>query len=141
MFRFSISLSSCAILFHFDRKFYSMQPRPCTGICWSRLEGCMYLFYTMVAGSRPPGTGGLPHTSLALPSNTFRGYRTPAPWSIFVRTFFLYISTSQSGLLMTLKTFWEKEKMLVTSIFSFSQSVFYPSQNQFQILSHTYFIV
>ena len=28
--------------------------------------------------------------------------------------------------LKLLKTFWEKEKMLVTSIFSFSQNVFYP---------------
>ena len=26
---------------------------------------------------------------------------------------------------------WEKEKMLETSIFSFSHSVFYPSQNNF----------
>ena len=33
-----------------------------------------------------------------------------------------------------LKTFSEKEKMLVTNIFSFSQNVFYPSQNKFQYL-------
>ena len=36
------------------------------------------------------------------------------------------------------KHFWEKEKMLVTSIFSFSQNVFYTSQNKFQFLSHIY---
>ena len=30
-----------------------------------------------------------------------------------------------------LKTLWEKEKMLVSIIFSFSHNVFYPSQNQF----------
>ena len=30
-----------------------------------------------------------------------------------------------------LKTLWEKEKMLVTSIFSFSHNVFHSSQNKF----------
>ena len=40
-----------------------------------------------------------------------------------------------------LKTLWEKEKMLETSIFSFSPNVFYLSQNRFQILSHIYFVV
>ena len=30
-----------------------------------------------------------------------------------------------------LKTLWEKEKMLVTSIFSFSHNVFYPSKTNF----------
>ena len=30
-----------------------------------------------------------------------------------------------------LKTLWEKEKMLVTSIFSFSHNVFHPSQYKF----------
>ena len=40
-----------------------------------------------------------------------------------------------------LKTLWEKEKMMVTSIFSFSHNVFYPSQNKLQFLSHIYFIV
>ena len=34
-----------------------------------------------------------------------------------------------------LKTFWEKEKMLVTSIFSFFQNVFYSSKSKFQFLS------
>ena len=29
-----------------------------------------------------------------------------------------------------------KEKMLITSIFSFSQDVFYPYQNKFEVLSH-----
>ena len=36
--------------------------------------------------------------------------------------------TTQSRLLTTL---WEKERMLVTSIFSFSHNVFYPSQQRF----------
>ena len=40
-----------------------------------------------------------------------------------------------------LKTLWEKEKMLVTSIFSFSHSVFYPYQNRFQFFNHIYFVV
>ena len=31
--------------------------------------------------------------------------------------------------------------MLVTSIFSFSQNVFYPSQNKFQFFNHIYFVV
>ena len=31
-----------------------------------------------------------------------------------------------------LKTLWEKEKMLGTSIFSFSRNVFLPSQSKFQ---------
>ena len=40
-----------------------------------------------------------------------------------------------------LKTLWEKEKMLVTSIFSFSHKVFYSSQHKFQFLSQIYFVV
>ena len=36
---------------------------------------------------------------------------------------------------------WEKEKMLVTSIFSFAHSVFFPSLNKFQFFSHIYFVV
>ena len=36
------------------------------------------------------------------------------------------------------KTLLEKEKMLVTSIFSFSQNVFYPSLNKFQFF-HSHF--
>ena len=39
------------------------------------------------------------------------------------------------------KTSWEKEKLLVTSIFSFSQNVFYSFQRKFQILSRIYFDV
>ena len=31
---------------------------------------------------------------------------------------------------------WEKENMLVTSIFFFSQNVFYPIQNKFYLFSH-----
>ena len=40
-----------------------------------------------------------------------------------------------------LKTLWEKEKMLVTSFFSFSHNVFYPFQNKFHFFGHTYFVV
>ena len=40
-----------------------------------------------------------------------------------------------------LKTLWEKEKMLVTSIFSFSHNVFYPSQKEFLYLSYIYCVV
>ena len=40
-----------------------------------------------------------------------------------------------------LKTLWEKEKMLVTSIFSFSHNVFYSSRHKFQFLSHNYFVI
>ena len=39
------------------------------------------------------------------------------------------------------KTLWEKKKMLLTSIASFSHNVFYPSQNKFQIFCHFYFVV
>ena len=45
-----------------------------------------------------------------------------------------------------LKTLWEKEKMLVTSIFSFSLNVFYPSpppppqKKKVLCLSHIYFL-
>ena len=39
------------------------------------------------------------------------------------------------------KTLWEKEKMLVTSIFSFSHNVFSLSKIKFQIFSHIYFVV
>ena len=40
-----------------------------------------------------------------------------------------------------LKTLWEKEKMLVTSIFSFSHNVFYPIKDRNHHLSYIYFIV
>ena len=36
---------------------------------------------------------------------------------------------------------WEKEKMLVTSIFSFFHNVFYPSKNKFQFFIHIHFVV
>ena len=39
------------------------------------------------------------------------------------------------------KHFGKKEKMLVTSIFSFSHNVFYLSQSNFQWLIHIYFVV
>ena len=40
-----------------------------------------------------------------------------------------------------LKTLWEKEKMLVTSIFSFFHSVFYPIKDRNHHLSYVYFVV
>ena len=53
--------------------------------------------------------------------------------------------TTQSRLLMIprrrlLKTFREKAKILVTSIFSFSQNVFCPFRHKFQFLSHIFFL-
>ena len=45
---------------------------------------------------------------------------------------------SERGLL---KTFWKKEKMLVTSIFSFSHNDFFSSQNKFQHLSYFSFVI
>ena len=38
--------------------------------------------------------------------------------------------------MMLLKTLWEKGKMLVTSILSFSQNVFFPPQNKFDKVWH-----
>ena len=40
-----------------------------------------------------------------------------------------------------LKTSWEKEKMLVTSIFSFFYNVFYPIKDRNYHLSYIYFVV
>ena len=40
-----------------------------------------------------------------------------------------------------LKTWREKEKMLVTSIFSFSPFVFYSSPDKFQFFSNFHFVV
>ena len=40
-----------------------------------------------------------------------------------------------------LSTLWEKEKMLVTRIFSFFHNVFYPFQNKFQFSIHIYFVI
>ena len=61
-------------------------------------------------------------------------------------TALVLLFTTQSRLLMILKnkhlkTLWEKEKMLVSSILSFSNNVFYPSQNNFEISRHIYFVV
>ena len=39
------------------------------------------------------------------------------------------------------KTLWLKEKMLVTSIFSFSHNIFHPSQTKIEVLIHIYFVV
>ena len=59
---------------------------------------------------------------------------------------FCLLFTTQSWLLTTLKkslleTLWEKEKILVTSIFSFSHNVFYPSQNKFHCFIHIYYVI
>ena len=40
-----------------------------------------------------------------------------------------------------LKLLWEKEKVLVTSIFSFSHNVFYPIKDKFHHLSHMWICV
>ena len=40
-----------------------------------------------------------------------------------------------------LKTLWKKEKMLVTSIFSFSHNVFYPITYKFRHFSHIWIVV
>ena len=40
-----------------------------------------------------------------------------------------------------LKTLWEKQKMLVTSIFCFSHNVFYPSQKEFLFWSYIYLVI
>ena len=40
-----------------------------------------------------------------------------------------------------LKTSWEKEKMLVTSIFSFSHNLFYPTKDRNRHFSNTAFVV
>ena len=42
---------------------------------------------------------------------------------------------------MVLKTLWKKEKMLVTSIFSFSHNLFNPTGTIFQPLRLIYFVV
>ena len=38
-----------------------------------------------------------------------------------------------------LKSWWEKEKMLVTSIFSFAHNVFYPFHEEFPFLTPNFF--
>ena len=42
--------------------------------------------------------------------------------------------------MIELKTLPEKEKMLVTSIFSFSHNVFYPSIDSFLFFTNIYFV-
>ena len=41
----------------------------------------------------------------------------------------------------TLKTLWEKEKLLATDIFSFSHNVFYPIKNKNYKISNIWIIV
>ena len=36
---------------------------------------------------------------------------------------------------------WEMERMLITSIFSFSRTIFYPSKHNFQFYRHIRFVV
>ena len=43
--------------------------------------------------------------------------------------------------MIILQTFWEKDKMLVTSIFSFSQNAFYLFKNESQFLCHSELIL
>ena len=58
-----------------------------------------------------------------------------------VLTFYPTIPTFiDSGKKSLFKTLWEKEKMLVISIFSFSHNVFYPSQKEFLCLSYICFV-
>ena len=40
-----------------------------------------------------------------------------------------------------LKTWSEKEKMLVTRILSLSNNVLYPSQSEIECLNHMYFVI
>ena len=78
-------------------------------------------------------------------------------WFLWGRLFDKMVSpfTTQSWLLTTLyqkpsekkkkkkkkkKKMWEKEKMLVTSIFSFSHNVFKSPQNKFQNFSHNFIL-
>ena len=49
--------------------------------------------------------------------------------------------TTQSPLLTAWKTLWEKEKMLVTSIFSFLNDVLYPMKGIFHVFSKIKFVV
>ena len=57
------------------------------------------------------------------------------------------LTIHQSRLLTTLnkrsllKTLWDKEKMLVTSIFSLSHNVFNPFKNKVQVLSSIYIVL
>ena len=46
-----------------------------------------------------------------------------------------------SGKKRLFKTLWEKEKMLVTSIFSFSHHVFYPIKDRNHHICYIYFVV
>ena len=43
--------------------------------------------------------------------------------------------------MLLLKTLWEKQKMLVTSIFSFTKNVFYSTKDEFHRLESIYFVV
>ena len=42
---------------------------------------------------------------------------------------------------LLMKTLWEKEKMLVTSIFSFSHNIFFFIKDKFRVLDNTEFVV
>ena len=53
----------------------------------------------------------------------------------------LVVTFDDLGKKKKLKTLLEKEKRLITSIFSFSKNVFYPSPVKFQFFSHVYFVL
>ena len=58
-------------------------------------------------------------------------------WHVYSLTLYHKIATFNDPKERSLlKTLWEKENMLVTSIFSFSHNVFYPSKSKFQFLNH-----
>ena len=74
-------------------------------------------------------------------------YPSQNKFQFFTQVYFSFLSSYRLTFYHTiltfnkrslLKTLWEKEEMLVTSIFSFSHNVFYPSQNKFQFFSHIY---
>ena len=68
--------------------------------------------------------------------------RVKCPYTFFSLTLYHTIPTFNNPEKENLlKTLWEKKKMPVTSIFSFSCSVFYRSQQKFLFLSDIYFVV
>ena len=78
---------------------------------------------------------------------------------MFLKSFYFMVVKSQDGVIKgstlyhTIPTFnnpkkeafwkqlWKKEKMLVTSIFSFLHNIFYPSWTKYEILSYNYIVI
>ena len=58
-------------------------------------------------------------------------------WKPFPKQFILFTTLRNKPF----KTLWEKEKMLVTSIFSVSNNLSYPSKNKCPFLSQIYFVI